>query len=554
VVGWLHRNRLPLALAAGLVVVTSLPYLIGYLDQPRGRVFIGFLIEADDATTYIAKMREGWEGSWAWTNRYTTEGGPGAYLFLFWLALGHLAHLVQLPLMATFQVLRVAGAFALLVAAWAAIRHFLQDEAARRFALVFFAIGMGAGFVAALATNRLDDALDLRMPELSAFASILAVPHFVWAMTFQLAGIVLTLRAVARGSLALGALAGLAWAADASIHPHLPVLMGAATAVALVVRRPPPRGLAAAGLAFAVPAPYVAYAWWASHTVPEVVRWSAQWTDGVAPDARLLAVALAPQLLLTALAVPSMLRRRSRDDVFLLTWLVLLAVILWAPTPAASLRRRFLDGVSLPLAVMAARGLYEVVLRRLPQVSWNPPREALMDWRLRAIDGFQLSWNPPREALMDWRLRAIGGFQLRLRRLLPFAWVSLSTVTGCILLLAPSVYSVQPNYSLSRAEFDGLNWLARQPDGVVLASQRIGMLVPASTSDTTYVGQYPETYDGPAKALRADRILSGEGDVAAFSAANHVRYVFWAGEEGGPPPALGPPAFAEPGVRIYRLY
>jgi hypothetical protein len=286
--------------------------------------------------------------------------------------------------------------------------------------------------------------------------------------------------------------------------------MGAATAVALAVRRPSPRGLAAAGLAFAVPAPYVAYAWWASHAIPQVVRWSAQWTDGVAPDPRLLAVTLAPQLLLAALAVPSMLRRRSREDVFLLAWLVLVAVVLWAPTPAASLRRRFLDGVSLPLAIMAARGLYDVLLPRLSA--------------------------------------------LRLRRLLPFAWVSLSTVTGCVLLLAPSVYSAQPNYSLSRAEFDGLNWLARQPDGVVLASQRIGMLVPASTSDTTYIGQYPETYDGPAKALRADRILSGEGDVAAFSAANHVRYVFWAGEQGGPPPALGPPAFAEPGVRIYRLY
>jgi len=46
------------------------------------------------------------------------------------------------------------------------------------------------------------------MPELSAFYSILALPHFTWSVVFQALGVVLTLQAAERGSYRLGALAG----------------------------------------------------------------------------------------------------------------------------------------------------------------------------------------------------------------------------------------------------------------------------------------------------------------------------------------------------------
>src|SRR5215469_17219739 len=133
--GW----RLPLALGAVLAVVTAIPYVYAYLVQPPGHVFVGFFYLWDDATTYLAKMREGWEGSWSWQNRYTTESSGTAYLFMFWIVLGHIAAVTNLPLIAVFHLARVAAAFALMGAAWLFIRHFLQDRAARRFALFFLA-------------------------------------------------------------------------------------------------------------------------------------------------------------------------------------------------------------------------------------------------------------------------------------------------------------------------------------------------------------------------------------------------------------------------------
>src|SRR5258706_15868710 len=80
------------------------------------------------------------------------------------------------------------------------------------------------------------DTLDWRMPELTAFYSVLALPHFAWAGVFAAAGAGLTFRAIQRGSIVLAVLAGLARLGPAPIHPQMPILMGGAPAVAPFLR------------------------------------------------------------------------------------------------------------------------------------------------------------------------------------------------------------------------------------------------------------------------------------------------------------------------------
>src|SRR6266581_9229406 len=138
---------IPIGTGIALAIVTALPYLYGYLAQPHGQVFMGFFYLGDDANTYLAKMRQGWEGSWVWHNRYTTEPSTGAYLFLFWIFLGHVAAIANLPLIAVFHLARVGAAFALMAGSWLFIKQFVEDRSARRFAFVFIAIGLGLGMV-----------------------------------------------------------------------------------------------------------------------------------------------------------------------------------------------------------------------------------------------------------------------------------------------------------------------------------------------------------------------------------------------------------------------
>jgi hypothetical protein len=508
--------KIPLLTGLAIAVVTAMPYLYAYAVQPHGQVFMGFFYLGDDANTYLAKMRQGWEGSWSWDNRYTTETSPAAYLFMFWIILGHLAALLHLPLIFVFHLARVAAAFALMAGAWAFMSHFIADRSARRFAFFFCAIGLGMGYVVQalgqpVIFGNATDTLDWRMPELTAFYSVLALPHFAWSGVFAAAGVVLTLKAIQRGSLLLAVLAGAAWLGQASIHPQMPILMGGATMVALLVRPPSPRGWLAAAVAFAIPAPYILYCYFAFIGNPEVQRWTFHSKNALPPEGFSLFFALAPQLLLALTGLSFVLRRRSREDVFLVAWLVLLAAILYLPNPAGDLRRRFLDGLYLPLAVMGAIGMYETILPRL--------RSA------------------------------------RAHALIPFGYVAFSAIGSAFLILAPLAVATQPQYSVSQAEFDGLNWLGAQPAGRVLSMPGVGLFVPAYSPDTVYVGHYDETFDYVNKTQQALDLLTGKADLVGFDTANHIRYVIWTADLPAPPPTvLGPPAYDSPNFKIYRVY
>ena len=510
--GW----RLPVAMGLVLALVTAIPYVYAYAVQPSGHVFMGFFYLGDDANTYLAKMRQGWEGAWSWQNRYTTEASPSAYLFMFWIVLGHVAAVTSLPLIAVFHLARIAAAFALTAGAWLFICHFVQDRSARRFAFLFLAVGLGMGYVIQalghpVIFGNATDTLDWRMPELTAFYSVLALPHFAWSGVFAALGVALTLKAVERGSLGLGGLAGLAWLGQASIHPQMPILMGGAVGVSLLLRPARPRGWAAAAIAFAIPAPYILYSYLAFVGNPEVQRWTFHSKNALPPESFSLFFAIAPQLLLALTGIPSALRRRSREDVFLVAWLVLLAAILYLPNPAGDLRRRFLDAIYLPLVVLGARGMYETILPRLRS--------------------------------------------MRARRLIPFTYVSFAAIGSAFLVLAPLAVAGQPQYTVPVAEYDGLTWLGSQPAGRVLSMPGVGLYVPAYGPDTVYVGHYDETFGYAAKTQTALAVLTGKQDIAQFDEANHIRYVIWTADLAtAPPAALGSPAYDTAYFKVWKLY
>jgi hypothetical protein len=329
---------------------------------------------------------------------------------------------------------------------------------------------------------------------------------------FAALGIPLTLKAIERGDLRLGALAGLAWLGQASIHPQMPILMGGATAVAMLLSRPSTKqGWAAGALAFAIPAPYILYAYFAFIGNPEVQRWTFHSKNALPPEGFSFLFAIAPQLLLALVGIPGALRRRSREDLFLVAWLVLLAAILYLPNPAGDLRRRFLDALYIPLVILAARGMFEVILPRFRSE--------------------------------------------RARRLIPFSYVSFAAVGSAFLVLAPMLVATQPQYVMSHSYYGGLTWLGNEPQGRVLSMPGIGLYVPAYSPDTVYVGHYDETFDYYMKTQTALAVLTGQSDIVAFDQGNHIRYVIWTADLKTPPPAaLGPPAYDTPDFKVWKLY
>src|SRR5581483_11425380 len=391
------------------------------------------------------------------------------------------------------------------------------NPTARRFAFFFLCFGLGMGYVIQalgqpVVFGNQTDTLDWRMPELTAFYSILALPHFAWSGVFAALGIALTLIAIERGDLRIAVLAGLAWLGQASIHPQMPILMGGAVFVAMLVRPPRSRnGWAAAALAFGIPGPYILYSYFAFVGNPEVQRWTFHSKNSLPPEGFSFLFAIAPQLLLALTGLPGALRRRTREDVFLVAWLVLLAAILYLPNPAGDLRRRFLDALYIPLVILAARGMYEVIVPRLRS--------------------------------------------LRAKALVPFAFVTFAAIGSAFLVLAPVLVATQSQYVTTQPVYDGLTWLGGEPQGRVLSMPGIGLYVPAYSPDTVYVGHYDETFDYYTKTQTALDVLTGKQDIVQFDQANHIRYVIWTSDlPAPPPPQLGAPAYDTPTFKVWKLY
>ena len=129
--------------AAVLILLTSLPYLIVTVTTPQELFYTGFLTNPEDGHSYLAKMRQGKRGDWLFHLPYTAEPHRGEFLFIYYLALGHLARWTGMPLIALWHAARVLNGFVLLMAVYYTVARWFQDLEQRRFAFMIVALGSG---------------------------------------------------------------------------------------------------------------------------------------------------------------------------------------------------------------------------------------------------------------------------------------------------------------------------------------------------------------------------------------------------------------------------
>jgi hypothetical protein len=482
----------PLVLAAEVALLTVVPYALAYLTTPPGHHFMGFFFEADDATTYLAKMRSGAEGSWLWDNRYISIPSPPVLVYLFYTSWGQLAGLLHLPILLTYHLARVMGGFLLAAVVCLFATEVGLSRGARRLATTLAFFGSGFGFLAQLLGDpRVGplqiEALDLHLPELSGFYSTMAMPHFVWAAAALLAGMLLTLRAVNKPGWRAPLLAGVAWNALAVIHPQMLLVAAAAVAAWLALRGtagafPGWAALGRVAVGFALVAPLLAQEAWILVHDPMVHRWSQEWAKP-APDPVSLALALGLPLVLALVALPTAWRRRARAEGLLLCWLAAGILLVYLPSPL-HVQRRLLGGLYLPIAVLAAL--------------------TLAAWQSRG-----------RRAARQVRWAVVAACFSSLLVL----FIAFRFALGSF----PETYQTDDTVA-------AFHWLEQAPRGGVLASPGTGLLIPAWTGQRTYVGHYSETLDYFAKAKRAGAILDARtpaADVRAFFAEEQLRYLFW---------------------------
>ena len=65
------ERRWCLGLSVVLMLLTSIPYLVGFQEQRGAWAFTGFVFGVGDGNSYIAKMLQGAAGAWLFRTPYS---------------------------------------------------------------------------------------------------------------------------------------------------------------------------------------------------------------------------------------------------------------------------------------------------------------------------------------------------------------------------------------------------------------------------------------------------------------------------------------------------
>jgi len=176
-----------------VIVLTTLPYAIGYLRQNPEWKFAGLIFNLDDGNSYLAKMLRGAAGDWLFRTPYTTIPQSGVISFLPYLLLGKLTSPPGQydQILFLFHLFRWVGIGLVIYAVYQFIAHFISQISLRRWGTVFVVFGGGAGWLVLAGMRNLwgtELPLEFYSPETFGFLSFLGLPHLLFSRALLVFG------------------------------------------------------------------------------------------------------------------------------------------------------------------------------------------------------------------------------------------------------------------------------------------------------------------------------------------------------------------------------
>jgi len=91
----------------GLIIVTSIPYLLGHIQPFKTSKFNENMVFDADLNSYFAFMRQSEQGQWLFHNPFTSEPHEPVFFNLEWFVVGKFASLAKVSLETAFQLQRI---------------------------------------------------------------------------------------------------------------------------------------------------------------------------------------------------------------------------------------------------------------------------------------------------------------------------------------------------------------------------------------------------------------------------------------------------------------
>ncbi len=507
---------LALGVALATAVFGLIPYWLGNLLAADGLVYMQLIMNPEDAQTYWAKMLQGFNGAWLYTIPFTPEPHAAAGVGVFYVWLGQLARGLGVSLTAVWHGSRFVAGILLFLTTFRFVAAFLPDRRSRWTAYLLALYGSGLGWLLfVLGQNYWLGAfpVDFKQPGAHLFFTALAFPHISLGTAVILLNVLVlnkmrdreldakaqrhqeknppqSAKSAAKKVWGLAILAGLANVLLGVAYPFL-IYIVAGTAVltyAMLVfqqRQILWRTGWQIATIFLIPAPLYLYylTVWQRN---EVFRlWDAQAGTPAAPWPHYL-VAFGPLLLLAGLFWWKRPKNRPQFAILWL-WVFTAALLLYSPLNP---QRRFIQGVHVPLAVLATAGFVQVVLPRC------------QNGRL-----WQKIITHPRYETAKLRRFVLMLFLLGMSLSNFYLWLDVTRIAA---LTQPDLF-FRP-----AAEMEAVEWLRENLPGtaVTLGSYQTGNIVAAQAGQRVMLGHWAETVDFAGKETAVNQFFSGSASDA----------------------------------------
>jgi len=352
-----------------LAVLSSLPYLYGWLQQTTDLAYLGLHgFAPGDTFVYFSYLWQVRDGHFLFTDLYTTEASVAPILNTFWAVTGWLGNLLRISIPLTFHLARLLMIPALLYVLWIFLFHYLADDRARRWGVGFAVFASGvSGYLLPMFQSGSDLPgyyhlpLDLWVAEANVFTSALHSGHMLAALALIVAIFTLFLVAVERQQWRQSWYAGVAALALFSFHPfHVPLIFSVLGVFWLLYSLANKKIrwdiFGRMLVVFLVASPVLIYYAWALVADP-VTAGRALRNLTLTPAWYLLLLSygfLIPGAVIGGYRI--IIERVYREPrwLLLLTWLAMQTVLIMCPF--ISFQRRMVTGLQIPLIVLTVYG------------------------------------------------------------------------------------------------------------------------------------------------------------------------------------------------------
>ncbi len=490
-------------LAAVLVVITAAPYLYGYLSAPKGKVFTGVhYLTPGDTNVMLSSIEQVRQGHEVFINPYTSEPQHRIYINPFWLSVGWLGKLFNLPNLLTYHVARSLMIFVFAFVMYLFLAYLFTDAKRRLWMMLIIctASGVGLFFNPFLfdVNNIYEHPTDTWVPESVTFLTLYHSPHLIASVTLIILIFLLMLFAFDSNKLRYSLGAGLACFFLLWFHPfNGPTIFGVLFMYMLIIflrdRKIYWSYIKHYFILSIFPVPVVAYMYYLSQADWVIRKWNEQ---NILPSPSIW-MYLIGYGILVPLAMYGLwitLKSAKNKGIFVISWLVTSSLLLYFPI---YFQRRLSEGLHIPMAILATAGILMLAERfRNPSSAWQVKLSVLV---------ISLGIFLP-----------LSNFQI----------------------MGQDIYNYQTDkeypYYLNKTEVEGMSWLKENAtlSDVIFSAYEIGNFIPAYSGRIVWIGHGPQTINLEEKFIKSQWFWSTNDDSEArrqFLHEQKVTYV-WYGE------------------------